>query len=64
MAKAIVKRKEEGELKCSRCGFTNADCLEYVDHELLCQNCIFLKMTEKERDTRNLGDLIDKDFEE
>ena len=59
MAKKIAERKEEeGKFQCARCGFNKAECLEYVDNELLCQNCIYLKQTLKERDIKNLGDLI------
>ena len=58
MSTKIVERKEEGKFQCARCGFDKAECLEYVDCELLCQNCIYLKQSQKERDSKNLGDLI------
>ena len=64
-----IKRKDKEKFQCARCGFNKAECLEYVDHELLCQNCIYLKQTEKDRDVQNLQDLIetkidDEDIEE
>ena len=60
MAKIIARKEEEEEekLKCVRCGFNKAECLEYTLEGLMCQNCIFLRLSEKERDSRNLGDLI------
>ena len=59
MAKLIAKKKEEeGKLKCVRCGFNKAECLEYTPEGLMCQNCIYLRLSGKERDSRNLSDLI------
>ena len=58
MATKIAERKEEEKFQCARCGFDKAECLEYVDYELLCQNCIYLKQSLKERDSKNLSDLI------
>ena len=61
MDRKISKReKEEGKLKCVRCGFDKAECLEYTVEGLMCQNCIFLRMTEKEREAKNLSELIGK----
>jgi late competence protein required for DNA uptake (superfamily II DNA/RNA helicase) len=66
MAKVIGKRKEKEEekLKCVKCGFEKAECLEYTPEGLMCQNCIFLRLSEKERDAKNLSDLIGKMEEE
>ena len=58
VTKMAKKKEEESKLKCVRCGFDKAECLEYVDYELLCQNCILLKHLEKERDSSNLSNLI------
>ena len=52
------EKKKEDKLQCARCGFNKAECLEYVNCELLCQNCIYVRLSEKERDSRNLSDLI------
>lgn len=59
MANKIAKKKEEeSKLQCVRCGFNVAGCLEYTPEGLMCQNCIYIRLTEKERDARNLSNLI------
>ena len=60
MAKIADRKEKEGKLQCVRCGFNKAECLEYTPEGLLCQNCILLRMTQKEREAKNLSDLIGK----
>ena len=61
---SLLVEERKSELKCVRCGFNVAECLEYTPEGLMCQNCIYVRLSEKERDSKNLGDLIDTIEEE